>query len=636
MAERNKTDRNTGAGPTTGRNPSGEAAPPPRRRGWRPNVRAGWRPTLLAILSALLLTLAFPPIGLSWLAYVALAPLLVMAVRTPSARVAVVAAWLGGIVFFGINMWWIWPVTRAGAIALVPYLAAYWAVFAYAVRGINRTLPVPLTLLAPVAWVPLELLRAHLLTGMPWVYVGHTQYRNLPLIQIADFLGAYGNSFLCLMMTGLAADFLVRPMFRRPTAPAAGAPPARLHRRFSRVLAFMVLLAAGTWVGTVAYGLYRLTPERRPGPVVTSIQTCIPQSVKNIVKAEQMQTAAEIRKEIERVQKAEHEMLDQQLDLTARALQDAADQGLKPDLVVWPETMVPGIMNPEFLLYDPKVLVRYGFEQLQARSQGFWEEIRREARTAGAPILFGGHAAEPVLRSEREMDLANNQNAAFLVGPRTMLYRAEHVYAKCHLVPFGEYLPFRESWPWLHTFLRGFTPYDYDYSLRPGAHDQAPFILPCGGREVRFQVPICYEDAMPYRVREMVASADPLHPKAVDFLVNISNDGWFNGSVELEQHLALCVFRAVENRVPIVRAVNTGISALVQSDGRIDRIVQDADGRRRFITGFFTGRIELDDRVAPYTYAGDLFAHVCLGAALVLAAGAAGAGHLRRRGRHAA
>jgi apolipoprotein N-acyltransferase len=213
-------------------------------------------------------------------------------------------------------------------------------------------------------------------------------------------------------------------------------------------------------------------------------------------------------------------------------------------------------------------------------------------------------------------------NTAFLVLPGSKEYAPAHAYSKVHLVPFGEYVPFKQSWPWLYGLLHGLSPYEHDYNLTPGAADQEPFVLRYGdGREARFQVPICYEDATADRVREMVRSGDPARPKAVDFLVNISNDGWFNGSVELDQHLNLCVFRAVENRVPIVRSVNTGISAIIDSEGRIQAVVE-RDGRRRNVTGEIVGRLALDDRAAPYTRIGDALALGCLAAAALLLAAA--------------
>jgi apolipoprotein N-acyltransferase len=404
-------------------------------------------------------------------------------------------------------------------------------------------------------------------------------------------------------------------LFRKQTGAAA-------PHRFSRVLLAMILLTVGAWAGTAAYGLWRLKEPAGPRQVVvTSIQTCIPQDVKKIVKGEQMHTVDEREKMLEEVHKAEREMLDTQIRLTHEALKEARAKGLTTQLIVWPETMVPGVLNQEFLEYDPTrtLLDRFGLDSFQDRSRRFWEMIRNEAGEAGAPILFGGHSADLLLRTEHDLDFINQQNTAFLLKSDTPEFRSEHTYSKYHLVPFGEYLPFRESLPWLHEFLLSFTPYDYDYSLKPGDRDQAPFILNLPQGEVRFQVPICYEDAMPYRVREMVRSDNPMRPKAVDFLVNISNDGWFDGSVELDQHLALCVFRAVENRVPIVRSVNTGISAIINSDGRIEQAVE-ADGRRRpNVTGSITGPLVLDDRVAPYTRLGDIFAQACLVGTVLLA-----------------
>ena len=597
-------------------------------------------PYLLALLSAMLLSLAFPPAEIAWLAYLAPVPLLVMAVRTRSPRHVFLAGWLGGTVFFGLNLHWVRPITWAGYFALIPYMGFYWAAFAWLVRRIEGTVRIPLALLAPVLWVPLEALRGWLLTGMPWLLVGHSQHADLLLIQTADLVGVYGTTFLVLATAGLLADLLAHPLIltlegRRPST-GSGRPERVEGRRVSRVLAAMLLAVAGLWAATIGYGAWRLNQAAtRPGPVVTTIQTVIPQSMKNIVKAEQMQTATEIRKEIDRIRQTERQMLDDQFRLTREALDAAATENLKSDLIVWPETMVPGIMNRAFLEYDSRALESYPeLARLQERSRGYWEEIRAAAQEAAAPILFGGHSAELRLLRPDVMTFANQENAAFLIAPDTPPYGAEHTYAKAHLVPFGEYVPFKETWPWLNERLRSFTPYGYDYSLSAGRHDQEPFLLRYADRQARFQVAICYEDAMAYRIREMVrpgsagsprpdGSPDPAQPKAVDFLINISNDGWFDGSVELDQHLNLCVFRAVENRIPIVRSVNTGISAIITSDGEVVKVVEQ-NGVRRMVTGYTTARLALDDRVAPYTRHGDVLVWACTaagGAAAALAVG---------------
>src|SRR5262249_23103816 len=115
-------------------------------------------------------------------------------------------------------------------------------------------------------------------------------------------------------------------------------------------------------------------------------------------------------------------------------------------------------------------------------------------------------------------------------------------YHKIHRVPFGEYLPFRESFPWMDRF----SPYqDFDYSIRAGT-DFTRFSL----GNYRFSVVICYEDTDPDLTRRFVSSDEG--PSA-NFLVNISNDGWFDGTSEHEEHLAVSRFRAIECRRSLVR-----------------------------------------------------------------------------------
>ena len=236
-----------------------------------------------------------------------------------------------------------------------------------------------------------------------------------------------------------------------------------------------------------------------------------------------------------------------------------------------------------------------------------------------------------------------SRNEALLIAPDSPIDQVAGEYAKVHLVPFGEYVPFKESWPWLYERLHALTPYrGIEYNLTPGAHDQAPFRLAFDGAEARFQVAICYEDAFAYRIREMVHPRAGDGRKAIDFLVNISNDGWFTTpmrdgpwalrqSAEHKQHLNLCVFRAVENRIPVVRSVNTGISAVIGSDGRIAEAVAGADPEGGNLEGYLVGRIELDGRLAPYSRVGDVFAHVCVAVSVAMAGGAL-VGHTARMG----
>src|SRR5204863_6152064 len=163
---------------------------------------------------------------------------------------------------------------------------------------------------------------------------------------------------------------------------------------------------------------------------------------------------------------------------------------------------------------------------------------------------------------------------------------------KMHLVPFGEYVPLGETFP----FLQAFTPYKGDYSCKPGEH-YTRFPLQFGEKKYTFGCIICYEDSDPYIARQYVRS-DP-----VSFLVNISNDGWFRGTEEHEQHLAICRFRAVECRRSIVRAVNMGISAIIDPDGGV-LLPGDSWAKSKRMEGTVTDKVKIDTRTSFYAQTG--------------------------------
>jgi apolipoprotein N-acyltransferase len=127
----------------------------------------------------------------------------------------------------------------------------------------------------------------------------------------------------------------------------------------------------------------------------------------------------------------------------------------------------------------------------------------------------------------------------------------------------------------------------------------------------RLAAAICFEDTVPHVVRRFFAASESGEGQP-DILLNLSNDGWFRGSSEHDMHLAVSVFRAVENRVPLARAVNTGISAIVDGNGRVIAALP------KLQEGILTQTIPLDDRVTFYSTWGDWLGMVCLAATLAL------------------
>jgi apolipoprotein N-acyltransferase len=249
---------------------------------------------------------------------------------------------------------------------------------------------------------------------------------------------------------------------------------------------------------------------------------------------------------------------DQTLTIYGELTREAARQ--RPQLIVWPEAAVPF-----FLREDPRQAL-----------------VQEMARAAGAYLLVGApdwRAGQP-------------RNTVFLIGPEGRMLR---LYDKRHLVPFGEYVPLRQLLFFVNPLAGGAIG-----TFAPG-REATVFSTPSG----RFGVVICYEVIFPNEVREFFLGG-------ADFLVNITNDAWFGRSAAPAQHLAMAAFRAVENRAYLIRAANTGISAIVAPDGRIVQA-----------SGLFTPAV-LSGAIIPragesfYMRYGDLFAWGTVGVALAL------------------
>jgi len=511
---------------------SGMAADGNDRAGRRSWPRRWLRWLAAPVATGGLLWSAFPPLNLHWAAWFALVPLCTLSGVRWRSRPIYRPAWAGGLIFGLLAVQWIrhaddtGPSGYFGWIGLALYLSLYFPAFLFLLRVLRLGCRVPAILAVPCAWVGLEWLRGWLFTGFPWYFLAHTQFRSTTLIQIADLFGALGVSFVVATVNGWLFDCLAVPLLR-PGRKRACVAPEQLWR------AALVVAMFGS---TTGYGFIKLAqaPQYERGPFVALIQTNVPQHVKV-----DHSNDAEIYADYRRL-----------LHLAAAA---------EADLIVWPETALRHTwidisdrlddadlkrMYPEF---EPQRIRRAA--RTVPDIVGLW------ARQSGTHMLMGLNLQRITPSGDRMY------NSAVLVGPDG---RFGTVYDKVHLVPWGEYLPLKELMPWLRVF----TPHaSADYGLEPGWR-YAIFELD----RWRFGVLICFEDTLPWAARAYVGRPDP-----VDFLVNISNDGWFAGSAELDAHLAISVFRAVECRRSLVRAVNTGISAAIDpADHRSSQM------RRRF------------------------------------------------------
>jgi len=545
-------------------------------------------PLVLSILLSMwvvLMWLAFPRPALWGAAHMALAPLTLAAVRGETLRRVAGLTYLFAVIWALLAVLWMRHVTFPGYIALAFYMGLFPLAFALGVRLVKQRLHLPLVLAVPLVWVPIEYLRGSwLLTGFPWFLLGQSQPTTM--IQIADFAGTYGVSFVVAMTGGLIVDLLTQPIFR--------------GGRLGRTVRLSLTVWLITMTFTVGYGVWRKGFEPAgPALRIAVVQTDVPQSNKlRPTDEQQAEDFAEL------------------AELTRRAA------AAEPDLIAWPETVSPRAINNETvrvaeafcrrLTDDPPddQQVRDALEYWCAAAL-YRRRIERIAADAHAHLIAGAHAY-----TEWDGRPAHRYNSAYLFNPDGALLGR---FDKLHRVPFGEYLPMGD-WPIVGAIMRALSPYDFDYSLSAGRL-YSPLEAEVDDQTWRIGTPICFEDVVSYVCRRMVYRDG----KRVDLLVNLTNDGWYAGTAQNAQHMRLARLRCVENRVPMVRSVNRGISGFIDSNGRIIKRVT-VDGRHEEVAGVAVVELRRDPRRSVFGRIGDTFAVLCTIALLgsLLLAGAVG------------
>ena len=488
-------------------------------------------PLWMALASGVALWTCFPPIDCGPLAWVALVPLLlVVRMPRPTRKMYLYTA-LGGWLFALMTLQWMRlgdPSMYLAWAALAFYVGLYFPVFVGLTRVAVHRAGVPLLVAAPLVWVGLEFVRAYVMTGFSWYYLGHSQYRWISLLQISDLVGAYGVSFLVMMGNACIAELIPAGVFQKVRLlPQASAAETVLLNQPLRRRSIVVTATVLSLVATLVYGSWRRSQaDFRPGPRVGLVQGNFPSSVKH----DEDQTT-----KIWRTHQA----------LTGLATRHQAE------VIVWPEAMFrwpypivdPTMSDAELKALHPDLTEEFWKNDKAEESLVDMTEASRAGMIIGADTMVGDKQGMRVYNS-----------ALFFEPTRKLVGR----YDKLHRVPFGEYVPLKEIFP----FLAELTPAAGGVGLSAG---ESVHVFQHG--EHRLIPLICFEDTVPHLVRSAVAATRDPSGKDIDCLVNLTNDGWFHGSSELDQHLITASFRCIETRVPMVRAVNTGISAFIDGDG---------------------------------------------------------------------
>ena len=499
---------------------------------------------LLAGSSGALLTASFPSIGLAWIAWIALVPLMI-SLKGQSLKNGFRLGLLTGIVhYFTLLYWLVHTLMTFGHLPfylsvpilflLVAYMALYPAIFASAFTWADSQ-PAGFLSAMPAVWVALEYFRSFFLSGFPWEFLGYSQYRQLTLIQAADITGVYGITFVILSVN--VTGFLIwRFLSERQSLQAM---QKRRSAACGIAVSFLLVLF---WAG---YGQWRIGSldaviSKSPSRNIAVVQGNIDQTVK-WDPAFQIST------------------IEKYIALSKSAKPSS------PDLIVWPETAAPF-----YFLFNA----------------GPTDRVIEGIRETGTSFLIGSPSF--IRRDDKKADFFNS---AFLIDPSGNVIGK---YDKVHLVPFGEYVPLQEWFPFIGKLVEEVGDF------KSGQKGQT---LPWGENPLGIQ--ICYEMIFPDLSREMARNQ-------AAFLINMTNDAWYGKTSAPYQHFSMAVFRAVENRRSLIRSANTGISGFIDPVGRI------IASTPLFEEAVITRPMPVLKTESFYTRYGDVFALTCMAISILL------------------
>jgi apolipoprotein N-acyltransferase len=534
-------------------------------------MRQVW-PWPAAILSGVLGAAALPPFDQTWLCWIALIPLasaIFFSGENAKRRWLrdLTLGYVAGLAFFWISFFWLTTVTALGWFVLQFYMAIYyalWTAFCGLMRprekdGIvvvdkwsemlaeAKAEPTPssspwlrsahnlfLAFLLAAAWVALEWSRGWVFSGFGWNGLGVALHATWPMIQVAEFTGVAGVTFLVAFSNAILTT-TARRLWQETRTRAM-----RPHYDLTLTLVGLV--------GIFAFGVNAVQTRAPTHPLhVALVQANVPRAEKFDVRYKQK--------------------IFEKFDRLSRiALLSASNI----DLLVWPESAMPAPVLAD---------------------QETFDFVSGLSASSGVDVLLG------IIDEPPEGGV---YNAALLVRPQPPV----QVYRKVHLVPFGEYVPLRHSFPLFAKIAGDQVPEDFDVGSEFT-------VFQLSNNHGRVAPLICFEDTIGELTRQFVL-------RGADLLANVTNDGWFLRSAESRQHLANAVFRCVETRRPMLRAANTGVTCLVNEFGRITQILRDDQGSI-FEEGTLVGEIDLPTQPALTFYArhGEVFAKFCTAITLI-------------------
>ncbi|MBI45406.1 MAG: apolipoprotein N-acyltransferase [Candidatus Marinimicrobia bacterium] len=438
---------------------------------------------LLVCFSAILTGVAQHSLGLGFLAWISLIPLLHVIVKQSNYKNIFQYSLLWGVVYHLVVVFWL--SSNIGTTSIIAFISMLAAVLILCFNTIaifslwffiKNKIKFNLIVLS-IIWVSVEYLRSYGLLGFPWVALANTQTDYLYLIQNAEFVGIYGISFWVLLVNIFFFNVINHNFKNR-----------KLYITF-----FLIILP---WFsGYILFNKYNIeSPDE-------GLSTLLVQPNVNLYD------------------KRDFSSKEQTLDKIIKMTHD--NLSIDTKLILWPESAMP-------------------FHRMQStRDRNYL--IDRLFKQDGSYLLSGNIFYEG----------SNIYNSSVLVSNNGI----ESVYHKRQLVPIAEHVPFSENFDYLKNINIGQT------NFSKGKKDHVFNI-----DQYRFAALICFESTFP-EINRRHANQD------IDAIIYLVNDGWYTTFPQPGQHSKQAVFRAIENRLPIIRCTNTGISMLINPNGSIQESI---------------------------------------------------------------
>jgi len=517
------------------------------------------------VITSVLLWASFPPYAQSDSAWLALVPVLLI-VRTCKPKESFRWAFLAGMGLWVLSLSWFpaiiknggpWYLVILGQLALSAWCALFMGVFAYASSALWKMGGFQpsfkrigmIALVDPMLWVGTEYVRGTLFSGFAWNFLGVSQVNNSALIQVASIAGVYAVSAVVVMVNGAIASIveraaapLVLKVLHQETVTYRNSIAVRVLKSSESFVPILFAILCWSW-GMNRVKQWQIVEMEHPALRIALVQPNTPC-----------------------IFVFNDDTMRQQLKVLIDQTRFAA--AANPHLVVWPETSLLGSVPDEV---------------------GTMRFVREAAAIAGNALLTGTLETQPAEKSSAAPGGLKFYNAAWMFAADGSVLGS---YRKQHLVPFGEYIPLDKFIPVLQKLA------PTGVSCTPG--DGPSLIeLPCEN-DLRVKVGslICFEDTVPALSRKSVKAG-------ADMLALMTNDAWFNGSIEPVQHLHQSIFRAVECGVPLVRSANSGVSCVVDAVGQVNQLT--SLGKNMDFSGFLMTQVRLPEKKlnAPYVFLGD-------------------------------